>query len=48
MLKLTDIVKVISKHSKVDAVVCEYDYHLTGINDLAALAYVEENLKGEN
>lgn len=45
---LTDIVKVISKSKKVDAVVAAYDYHLTGINDLAALAYVEENLKGEN
>lgn len=45
---LTDIVKVISKHSKVDAVVCEYDYHLTGINDLDTLHFVEEKLKSEN
>lgn len=45
---LTDIVKVISKTAKVDAVVLPYDYHLVGINDLDTLAYVEEKLKGEN
>lgn len=45
---LTDIVKVISKTAKVDAVVLPYDYRLTGINDLDTLAYVEEKLKGEN
>ena len=45
---LTDIVKVISKNNSVDAVVCEYDYHLTGINDLDTLKFVEEKLKSEN
>lgn len=45
---LTDIVKVISKTDRVDAVVLPYDYHLTGINDLETLSYVEEKLKGEN
>lgn len=44
---LTDIVKVISKTDKVDAVVCDYDYHLTGINDLDTLHFVEERLKSE-
>lgn len=45
---LTDIVKVISKNDLVDAVVCDYDYHLTGINDLETLRFVEEKLKSEN
>ena len=45
---LTDIVKVISKNDLVDAVVCDYDYRLTGINDLETLRFVEEKLKSEN
>lgn len=45
---LTDIVKILSKNSKVDAVVCEYDYRLTGINNLETLKFVEERMKSEN
>jgi bifunctional UDP-N-acetylglucosamine pyrophosphorylase/glucosamine-1-phosphate N-acetyltransferase len=45
---LTDIVKVLSKSNRVDALVVPYDYHLTGINDLVTLDYVERKLKGEN
>ena len=44
---LTDIVKIISKDKLVDAVVCDYDYHLSGINDLETLKYVEDKLKSE-
>lgn len=44
---LTDIVKVLSKSYRVDALLVSYDYHLTGINDLVTLDYVERKLKGE-
>lgn len=44
---LTDIVKIISKDKKVDAIVGDYDYHLSGINDLETLHFVEEKLKSE-
>lgn len=45
---LTDIVKILSKSHRVDALVVPYDYHLTGINDLVTLDYVERKIKGEN
>ena len=44
---LTDIVKNISKTKSVDALICDYDYHLTGINDCDTLKFVENKLKSE-
>ena len=45
---LTDIVKVLSKSYRVDALLVSYDYHLTGINDLEALEKeIKNGYKGE-
>ncbi len=39
---LTDIVKILSKQYKVNALCVEYSYHLIGINDLPTLRKVEK------
>ena len=45
---LTDIVQIIGESSNVDAMIVEFDFSLSGINDQRTLKNIEEKIKGRS